>query len=79
MDLLTLIVIVVYNVNGTTFELAFVQPVNPHISTLISFLLLLPHRVNRHLALLSEGLHGIGVIDVVMPRPEMIQARTYTG
>ena len=78
MDLLTLIVIV-YNVNGTTFELAFVQPVNPHISTLISFLLLLPHRVNRHLALLSEGLHGIGVIDVVMPRPEMIQARTYTG
>ena len=58
------------------------QPVSQsaNLSPSFSVLLLLLSIVNKgHLTLLSEGLHGIGVIDVVMPRPEMIQARTYTG
>lgn len=41
--------------------------------------MLLPIDVNCHLPLLSEGLHGICVINVIMPRSKMIQTGTNTG
>ena len=36
-------------------------------------------RIYSHLALLSEGLHGISVVNVIMPRPKMVQTGTDTG
>ena len=39
----------------------------------------LPIAFDCHLALLSEGLHRISVINVIMPRPKMVQAGTDAG
>ena len=58
------------------------QPVSQsaNLSPSFSVLLLLLSIVNKgHLTLLSEGLHGIGVINVIMPRPKMVETRTDAG